>query len=75
MGNHNHWLDWKIRHGLAARGRTGGPLHPKGFIAGLLYKAYYSKFDVQPVDTQPGPRVFKQDVGGTLGAVGKTNGE
>ncbi len=74
---HNHWLDWKIRHGLASRGRPG-PLHPKGWRANLLYNLYYRKFDVKPVDpevTDTGPRVFKQNVGGVLGASGTMNGE
>lgn len=68
---HNRWLAWKMKHGLAARGRVGGPMHPKGLLAGLLYKFYYRKFDTQP----KGPRVFKQSVGGSVGPVGKCNGE
>ena len=68
---HNRWLDWKIRHGLASRGRVGGKLHPKGLLAGLLYKYHYSKSEVALV----GPQKFQQSVGGTLGASGKVNGE
>ncbi len=67
---HNRWLAWKMKHGLAARGRVGGAMHPKGLLAGLLYKVYFKKFNVEP----DGPRVFKQNVGGTLGASGKVNG-
>lgn len=60
-----------MRHGLAARGRVGGLLHPKGLLAGLLYKVYFKKRNPEP----KGPQTFKQHVGGTVGAAGKVNGE
>ena len=79
---HNRWLDWKIRKGLAARGRVGGKLHPKGLLAGLLYKYYYRKrFQADCESAQRAGQViadrrtFQQSVGGTLGASGKVNGE
>ena len=62
--HHNRWLDWKIRHGLASRGRVGGKLNPKGILGGLLYKYYFSKHPEKP------GTVFKQSVGGSLGASG-----
>ena len=68
---HNHWLAWKMKHGLATRGRVGGVMHPRGLLGGLLYKFYYHKFDTQP----EGPQVFKQSVGGEVGAAGKCNGD
>lgn len=70
---HNKWLDWKLRHGLASRGRAG-PLNPKGLAARALYALYFKKFDVRPEEETPsGPRVFKQNVGGTVGPVGTVN--
>lgn len=74
MAHHNRWLNWKMKQGLAARGRTGGPLNPKGLIAGLLYKVYFKKKEVATEPTGKG-RVFKQSVGGSLGASGSVNGE
>ena len=68
---HDRWLHWKIQHGLATRGRVGGRMHPKTIIGGLLYKFYYRKFDTP----SEGPQVFEQSVGGSVGPVGKTNGE
>ena len=68
---HNRWLAFKLKHGLATRGRVGGRMHPKTIIGGLLYKFYYRKFDTSP----EGPQVFEQSVGGSVGPVGKTNGE
>lgn len=70
--NHNAWLDWKIRHGLAARGRTGGKLHPKGLLGGILYKYFFKKYDT---GLEHGAMLTTQEVGGTVGAVGETNGE
>lgn len=67
--NHNRWLAWKLKHGLATRGRVGGALHPKGLFAGLLYKFYFKKLDTSPA----GPRVFEQSVGGVLGSAGTVN--
>lgn len=68
---HNRWLKWKMKHGLATRGRVGGKMHPRTVIGGLLYKFYYRKFDNQP----EGPQTFEQSVGGSVGSVGKCNGE
>ena len=68
---HNRWLHWKIQHGLATRGRVGGLLHPKGLLAGLLYKVYFKKRNPQ----LKGPQTFTQNVGGSVGAAGKCNGE
>ncbi len=67
------WLDWKIRNGLASRGRVGGWMHPKGVISGLLYKYHFKKFDTGPRSDDQA--VYTQPVGGTLGAAGKINGE
>jgi len=66
MRNHNRWLDWKLQHGLAIRGRSDTPLCPKGVIAGLLYRFRFHKFDKKSAK----PQVFKQSVGGILGASG-----
>jgi hypothetical protein len=63
---HNRWLAWKLKHGLASRGRVGGALHPKGLLAGLLYKYHFKKYDRASKE----PRVFQQSVGGTLGPSG-----
>ncbi len=72
MSNHNRWLDWKIRHGLAVRGHTGGIMHPKGLVAGIVYKLFFKwRAPEQPEQSQ----VFHQSVGGTLGSSGSTNGE
>ena len=68
---HNRWLAFKLKHGLATRGRVGGRMHPKTIIGGLLYKFYYRKFDTSPT----GPQVFEQSVGGEVGVAGKMNGE
>ncbi len=73
MKGHNRWLDWKLKHGLASRGRVGGWMHPKGVFSGLLYKFYFEKRDTGPKPDDQA--VYTQEVGGTLGAVGKTNGE
>lgn len=68
---HNRWLAWKIKHGLATRGHVGGKMHPRGLFAGLLYRFYYRKHDTAP----EGPQVFKQSVGGKVGSAGTMNGE
>lgn len=65
---HNRWLAWKMKRGLASRGRAG-PLSPRGFLARILYRVHFHKCEPRA------PRVFKQTVGGTLGPVGKCNGE
>lgn len=70
---HNRWLDWKIRHGLATRGHTGGRMHPKGLVAGVIYKLIFKRFDKTGAEQSKGGQIFKQSVGGTLGASGKTN--
>ena len=67
---HNYWLAWKLKRGLASRGRSGR-LAPKGIVARALYRVYCKKFDVVP----RGPRTFKQNVGGTLGPAGELNGD
>ncbi len=65
---HNRWLHWKIKHGLATRGRVGtSPMHPKGIISGLLYKFHYRARDP---NRDAGPQVFKQPVGGSVGSAG-----
>ena len=70
---HNKWLAWKLKHGLATRGHAGSDqFHPKGLFAGLLYKLYFRKRDPS---ANGGPQTFTQNVGGVLGPVGKTNGE
>lgn len=66
---HDPYLAWKIKHGLARRGQTGGRMHPKGLLSGILYKYFYSKHD-KSEDPPPGA-TFDQKVGGTLGPVGK----
>lgn len=68
---HNRWLAWKLKHGLATRGRVGGVMHPKGIFAGLLYKFYFRKRDTQ----LEGSQTFEQSVGGSVGPTGATNGE
>lgn len=72
MSNHNRYLDWKIRKGLATRGHVGGRMHPKGLVAGVLYKLFFKKHDCELVG---GPKVFDQTVGGTLGSRGNMNGD
>jgi hypothetical protein len=65
---HNRWLDWKIKHGLAIRGRSKDvPMEPKGMLARFLYKRHFKKQDVKSTK----PRVFNQSVGGTLGPSGE----
>lgn len=69
----NAWLNWKLNHGLAARGRPG-PLHPRGFLGHLLYHCYFRFVEPKEFPTTDSVQ-FKQQVGGSLGPVGKTNGE
>lgn len=62
---HDKWLDWKIRNGLANRGPTGrGTWAPKSFFGGLLYKVWFKRYDktspLPPKDT------FTQDVRGCV---------
>jgi hypothetical protein len=65
---HNRWLNWKIEHGLAVRGRGRDvPMEPKGILAKFLYKRHFNKQD--PACSKP--RVFNQSVGGTLGPSGE----
>ena len=67
---HDRWLNWKIEHGLAIRGRGSDiPLAPKGIAANLVHKMFFKKQQQQDV-TPVGGRVFKQPVGGTLGPSG-----
>ena len=74
MGGHNRWLDWKLKHGLAKRGRAvGGVMSPRGLVAGLLYRLYFRKRDV--IVEIPKNTLFTQDVGGELGMTGSTNGD
>ena len=63
-----NWLDWKLKHGLATRGRPA-PMQPQGLIARTLYKVYYHKHDVKP--EPKGGRVFKVNVGGNVNPSGK----
>ena len=72
MSEHNAWLAWKMKRGLAARGRPG-PFHPTGVLATILYHVYFKHHE--PVREETGAIIFTQDVGGTLGPSGKTNGE
>lgn len=68
---HDRWLDWKLKHGLAVRGKTGGPLQPSGLLAGLLYKFYYSKTKAgKAAKLDAAPKVFKQKVHGKVGPSG-----
>jgi len=71
MEQHNKWLAWKMKHGLATRGRVGGKLRPKSLLSGIRYKLFHRKDEV-PLE---GPQLFKQDAGGTLGPAGNTNGK
>ncbi len=69
---HNRYLDWKLRHGLATRGHVGGRMHPKGLVAGVIYRLFFKKHDSE---LEGGPKVFDQTVGGALGPSGKMNGD
>lgn len=66
----NKWLHWKLEHGLATRGHVGGRMHPKGLVAGVLYKLFFKKCDCE---FEGGPKKFDQTVGGTFGAAGNMN--
>ena len=66
---HNFWLSWKISHGLASHGRRAA-LKPKGFLAKMLYNIHFKEHDVHPVGEEMGIKVFKQEVGGSLGPAG-----
>jgi len=76
---HNRWLAWKIKQGLAPRGRADGKLNPKGRLAKFLYRVYFHKtestVEVEVGETPEGGRLFKQSVGGSLGPTGTLNGE
>jgi hypothetical protein len=73
MSEHNKWLAWKLKKGLAYRGRPA-PMQPKGFLAKVLHFFYYRFKDVKgPMETNA--VTFTEQVGGTLGPSGKTNGE
>ena len=69
---HNYWLAWKLKHGLAAKGRPA-PYRPVGIIAKFLYYVYFEAR--QPKRVETGATIFTQHVGGTLGPSGQTNGE
>lgn len=71
----NRWLDWKIKHGLAARGHVGGIKCPKGLVAGLLYKLFYAKNAPPRPDQTTGGIVFEKSVGGGIGPSGNMNGD
>ncbi len=75
MSDHNRWLDWKIRNGFAARGHVGGFRHPKGLVAGVIYRLFFKRSEPERPKQTEGGEVFKQSVGGTLGASGRTNGD
>ena len=71
----NHWLNWKLKHGLAARGRPA-PLRPTSVIGHIFFFCYFRFKEVPaPVETHATRLTFKQRVGGSLGPVGKMNGE
>lgn len=73
MSTNNKWLAWKLKRGLAYRGRPA-PMQPKGALAHILYWFYYRHSDVTgPVTTDA--ITFTEQVGGTLGPSGKTNGD
>lgn len=70
---HNPWLNWKIKHGLAAHGRAAGVLfEPTTRTARVLAKIFLNPV---PSSKVRGERVFKQDVGGAVGPTGTMNGE
>ena len=74
---HNRWLQWKLNHGLAVKGRAAGvPLKPTGLFSRVVGKVLFIKaVPGIPDSPEPGSRVFKQTVGGGLGLAGKCNGE
>ncbi len=74
---HNYWLDWKIKRGLAPRGRVGSKLSPKGRLAKVLYRVYFHKTEstVETSVLPEGGTLFKQSVGGVVGSTGTLNGE
>ena len=69
MKKHDRWLAWKIKVGLANRGRPG-PMHPKGLIAKFLYWAYFRFHEPKAVENDGIPKNFKQSAGSSLGASG-----
>jgi len=72
---HNRWLSWKVRHGLAHRGRaSAGSLKPKGVIAKVLYVLYFRWQAIPTPYTmkEGGGKLFHQNVGGSVGSTGET---
>ena len=75
---HNRWLHWKIKHGLAHKGRSPAiPFQPVGFIAKALMPFIKGppalESSAEPERTPAGGRLFKVDVGGSVGPAGKLN--
>lgn len=76
MSQHNYWLQWKLKYGLAVKGRAAGrPLKPTNMLARFLAKHFIKGVpaivDVNEIEV-PGRRVFKQDTGGSVGPTGGT---
>ena len=76
MTRHNLWLQWKLRNGLAIKGRAAGiPLKPTNMLARFLAKHFIKGVpaivDVNEIETL-GRRVFKQETGGSVGPTGGT---
>lgn len=69
---HSRWLDWKMKHGLACRGRPA-PMNPQGTLAKLLYRLHYHKHDIEATPEGGPPQTFKQSVGGSIGPSGRVN--
>ncbi len=76
---HNKWLQWKLNHGLAVKGRAAGvPLRPNTKFAQLLGKFFIKgepAIESSNGSETPGRRVFQQKVGGLVGPTGLCNGE
>lgn len=78
MNRHSMWLQWKLKNGLAIKGRAAGiPLKPTNMLARFLAKHFIKGVpaivDVNEIETL-GRRVFKQNTGGTVGAAGGVKG-
>lgn len=76
---HNRWLQWKMDNGLAAKGRTEGVvLRPRNMLTRALARYFIKPMPAAPKAkradmNEPGHRVFKQNVGGSVGSSGKVN--
>lgn len=83
---HDKWLSWKFRNGLAHRGRPGnrGALRPVGPLARLLHKLWFHRDD-EPDPPPPKsksermdhnyrePKIYSVHIENSLSPKGETN--